>query len=168
MATLTTESTIYVIYIATTLEKCWEAVTSSAFTKLYFFGRTVESDWKVGSEVIYRKPDGGVDVQGKILECDPPHFVRFTWRVDWIPELRHLPDSIVSYRNEWAGEGVVRFTMTEEHREPIDARLLEGGRSGWPLILSGLKSVLETGKMFKADPAGPPPAMLDYIKEMKK
>jgi uncharacterized protein YndB with AHSA1/START domain len=168
MATLTTESTIYVTYIATTPEKCWEAITTSAFTKLYFFGRSVESGWKVGSEVIYRKPDGGMDVQGKILECDPPYFVRFTWRVDWIPELRHLPDSIVSYKIEKAGEGVVRFTMIEEHPEPIDARLLEGGRSGWPLILSGLKSVLETGKMFKANPAGPPPAMLEYIKELKK
>lgn len=165
---LTTESTVYVIYIATTPEKCWEAITTSAFTQLYFFGRSVESDWKVGAKVIYRKPDGSIDVQGRIFECDPPHFVRFTWRVDWIPELRHLPDSIVSYRIENAGKGVVRFTMTEEHPEPIDTRLLEGGRSGWPLILSGLKSVLETGRMLKANPASPPAAMLEYIKELKK
>lgn len=94
--------------------------------------------------------------------------MRFTWRVDWIEELRHLPDSIVSYKIEPAGEGVVRFMMVEEHPEPIDARLLEGGRSGWPLILSGLKSVLETGKMFKANPPQPPQAMLDYLQEMKK
>ncbi len=107
-------------------------------------------------------------MQGQILECDPPYFVRFTWRVDWIPELRHLPDSVVSYRIENAGEGVVRFTMIEEHPEPIDARLLEGGRSGWPLILSGLKSVLETGKMFKVDPPPPPQAMMNYLKELKK
>ena len=168
MARLTTESTIYITYIATTPEKCWEAITTAAFTKLYFFGRTVESDWKTGGDIIYRTLDGKVDVQGRILECDPPHFVRFTWRVDWIAELRHLPDSIVSYRIERAGDGVVRFTMTEEHPEPIDARLLEGGRSGWPLILSGLKSVLETGKMFKADPPSPPKAMQDYIRELQK
>lgn len=167
MPNLTTESTVYVTYIATTPEKCWEAITTSAFTKLYFFGRTIEADTKVGGNVIYRKPDGSVDVQGKVLECDPPHFLRFTWRVEWIEDMRNLPDSIVSYRIERAGEGVVRFTMTEEHPEPIDARLLEGGRSGWPLILSGLKSVLETGKMFQADPPTPPQAMLDYLAELK-
>lgn len=168
MARLTTESTVYVTYIATTPEKCWEAVTTSAFTKLYFFGRSIESDWRIGGDIVYRTPDGTVDVQGKILECDPPHYVRFTWHVEMIPELSHLPDSIVSYRIERAGENVVRFTMTEEHPAPLDERLLEGGRWGWPLILSGLKSVLETGKMFKADPPGPPPAMLEYFRELRK
>ena len=117
-------------------------MTSAEFTRQYFFGRSVQSEWKVGADIIFRMDDGRVDVQGKILQCDPPHFVRFTWRVDWIEELRHLPDSIVSYKIEPAGEGVVRFMMVEEHPEPIDARLLKGGRSGWPLILSGLKSVL--------------------------
>ncbi len=168
MAKLSTQSTIYVTYIATTPQKCWQAVTTAEFTRQYFFGRSVQSEWKVGADIIYRMDDGRVDVQGKILQCDPPHFVRFTWRVDWIEELRHLPDSIVSYKIEPAGEGVVRFMMVEEHPEPIDARLLEGGRSGWPLILSGLKSVLETGKMFKANPPQPPQAMLDYLQEMKK
>ena len=63
---------------------------------------------------------------------------------------------MVTYEIEAAGEGVVRLTMTEAHPTPIPAYLLEGGRRGWPMILSGLKSLLETGKPL-AIPVPQPP-----------
>jgi uncharacterized protein YndB with AHSA1/START domain len=143
---LTTESTVYVTYIASTPQKVWAALTASRFTKQFFFGRSVESDWKQGSPWLLRKPDGTSDVKGVVRECDPPHKLVVSWNVEGHPALQNLPESIVSYEIEPVGDKVVRLTMTEAHPTPIPAYLLEGGRRGWPMILSGLKSLLETGK----------------------
>jgi uncharacterized protein YndB with AHSA1/START domain len=152
---LTTESTVYVTYIAAPAERVWAALTSSEFTKQYFFGRSVESDWKQGSPWILRKPDGTSDVSGEVRESDPPHKLVVSWKVH-MEQFRDLPECIVSYEIEPAGENVVRLTMTEAHPTPIPAYLLEGGRRGWPMILSGLKSLLETGKPLALATPQPP------------
>ncbi|MBS0272853.1 MAG: SRPBCC family protein [Proteobacteria bacterium] len=162
---LTTESTIYIIYIATTPEKCWAALTGSEFSKQYFFGQLIEGGWRAGGRIRYRMPGGSEHIEGEILACEPPRLLRFTWRVVSMPAFRHLPDAIVSYRIEEGGEGVIRLTMLEEHPTPIDERLLTGGRSGWPAILSGLKSLLETGAAPRIAPPTPPQPMIDYMKE---
>jgi uncharacterized protein YndB with AHSA1/START domain len=154
--TLTTESTVYVTYIASTPERVWAALTSSEFTTQYFFGRNVESDWKRGSKWLLRKPDGQVDVEGEVRESDPPRKLVLSWNVVWIEELKNLPESIVTYDIEPLGDGVVRLTMTEAHPTPIPTYLLEGGRTGWPMILSGLKSLLETGKALAIPTPKPP------------
>src|SRR3954466_3726069 len=101
---LTTESTVYVIYIRSSPDKVWAALTSSEFTRQYFFGRSIESDWKVGSPWALRKPDGAIDVRGVVTESDPPRRLVVTWKVDGPPELRDLPECIVSYEIEGAGE----------------------------------------------------------------
>jgi uncharacterized protein YndB with AHSA1/START domain len=142
---LTTEPTVYVIYIASTPEQVWEALTSPGFSARYFFGRQVESDWAAGSEWRLRKDDGGAQVSGRVLESDPPRLLKLSWQVAWVDELHRLPESIVSYLVEPAGEAV-RLTLVEEHPHAIPAKLLEGGRQGWPMIISGLKTLLETGK----------------------
>lgn len=72
------------------------------------------------------------------------------------PDLKDLPECLVSYQIEQIGDGVVRLTMTEEHPTPIPAYLLEGGRKGWPMILSGLKSLLETGRQLPIPTPQPP------------
>src|SRR5882757_4823555 len=113
MTELTTESTMYVIYIAAAPDKVWAALTSSQFTTQYFFGRSVESDWKKGSPWILRMPDGRVDVKGEVRESDPPRKLVVSWTVDWHEDLRKLPESIVSYEIVPVGERVVRLTMSE-------------------------------------------------------
>jgi uncharacterized protein YndB with AHSA1/START domain len=153
MSELTSESTVYVIYIAATPAKVWAALTSSEFTTQYFFGRSVESDWKPGSPWILRKPDGGVDVRGVVRESDPPRRLVVSWNIDAAPA---LPECLVSYEIEPVGDSVVRLTMTEAHPTPIAAVLLEGGRKGWPMILSGLKSLLETGRALAIPGPAPP------------
>ena len=148
--------TVYVTYIVSTPEKVWTALTSGEFTKQYFFGRRVESDWKVGSKVTYTMEDGTVDIFGKIVRSDHPRLLSFTWNVQWrdehakgmgrpLEELRRLPETLVTFAIDKLGE-VVRLTMTESHQIELDEKLLEGGRRGWPIILSGLKSLLETGR----------------------
>ena len=154
MAERTTESTVYVIYLAAAAEKVWAALTSSEFTTQYFFGRSVESDWKQGSPWILRMPDGRVDVKGEVRESDPPRKLVVTWNVEWIEP--KLPECIVSYEIAPVGDNVVRMTMIEAHPTPISAYLLEGGRRGWPMILSGLKSLLETGRALHIPVPQPP------------
>jgi uncharacterized protein YndB with AHSA1/START domain len=154
MTELTTESTVYVTYIAASPEQVWAALTSSEFTTQYFFGRSVESDWKTGSPWILRMPDGRIDVRGEVRESDPPRKLVVSWIVDWSET--KLPESIVTYDLEQIGENLVRLTMTEAHPTPIPTYLLEGGRRGWPMILSGLKSLLETGKPLHIPVPQPP------------
>jgi len=137
--------TVYVIYIAAAPERVWAALTSPELTRQYFFGRRVESNWKVGSPVTYWMEDGRIDVRGKVLECDPPRRLSITWHVEWIEEFRRLPEVCVSFQIDPLGD-VVRLTMGEFHPKPLDEKYLEGGRRGWPVILSGLKSLLETGR----------------------
>jgi uncharacterized protein YndB with AHSA1/START domain len=153
---MTTESTVYVTYIASTDEKVWQALTASEFTRQYFFGRSVESDWQTGSPWNLRKPDGTVDVHGVVQNSERPHKLVITWKVAGVPDLKDLPECIVSYEIESLGDCVVRLTMTEAHPAPIPAYLLEGGRQGWPMILSGLKSLLETGRPLAIPTPQPP------------
>jgi uncharacterized protein YndB with AHSA1/START domain len=156
MSDLTSESTVYVIYIAAPAEKVWAALTDSAFTRQYFFGHTVDSDWHPGAAWALRKPDGSAGVRGVVRESDPPHRLVLTWNVD-MPGLA-LPECIVTYDIASAGDDLVRLTMTEAHPVPIPANLLEGGRQGWPMILSGLKTLLELGRPLRIPTPQPPKA----------
>ena len=154
MSELTTESTVYVIYIAASPESVWAALTSSEFTQKYFFGRSIESDWQKGSPWILGMPDGRVDIKGEVRESEAPRKLAVSWNVDW-SETKY-PESIVTYEIENAGDNLVRLTMTEAHPIPIPAYLLEGGRRGWPMIFSSLKSLLETGRPLNIALPQPP------------
>lgn len=138
-------SSVFVIYIATTSQNAWEALTNGDVTKQYFFGRRMESDWRGGSPWKLLMKDGRIDCQGKVLECDPPRRLAVTWHVEWMEKLRHLPEAVVTFEIDGFGD-VVRLTVSEFHPEGIDEKYVEGGRKGWPIILSGLKSLLETGR----------------------
>lgn len=138
-------SSVFVTYIVTTPENVWESLTNGEVTKQYFFGRRMESDWKVGSPWKLVMVDGRIDCQGKVLESDPPRRLAVTWHVEWMEEFRQLPEIIATFQIDPLGD-VVRLTISEFHPDGIDPKYLEGGRRGWPIILSGLKSLLETGR----------------------
>src|SRR3954468_1341245 len=116
----------YVIYIATAPEKLWTALTNGEFTRRYFFGRSVESSWKVGLPVKYWQPDGTLDVSGRVLVCDPLRFVSFTWHVEWIEEFRKLPEAVVAFRlDQIEGHEIVRLTFEEHHPAVADPKYVE-------------------------------------------
>jgi uncharacterized protein YndB with AHSA1/START domain len=71
--------TVYVIYIASTLEKVWQALTSAEFTRKYFWERSIELEPKLGGAFVLRLPDGRINVQGKVVEYDPPRRLSVTW-----------------------------------------------------------------------------------------
>jgi uncharacterized protein YndB with AHSA1/START domain len=156
--------TAYVIYIAATPEKVWQALTSSEFTRKYFWDRTVEVEPRRGGAFALRLPDGRVNVAGKVVDYDPPRRLSVTWHVEWPEDFRKLPECFVTYEIEPAGDAV-RLTMTESHSWDVPEVILSGGRSGWPAVLSGLKSLLETGKA-PAIAMAPPIAMIEAIRNL--
>jgi uncharacterized protein YndB with AHSA1/START domain len=158
--------TVYVTYIAATPQKIWDALTQSELTKQFFFGRSVEIEPQAGGSFILRMPDGRVDVRGQVVTWEPPHRLAVTWTVDWNEQMRELPECLVSYEIVQAGDAV-RLTMTEAHQWDVPEDLLAGGRMGWPVILSSLKSVLETGKPLSVK-MEPPKQMIAALERLKK
>jgi uncharacterized protein YndB with AHSA1/START domain len=157
-------SLVYTIYIASTSETVWEALTSAEFSRKYFFGNAVEVELKTGGAYVVRPPDGSVHISGEVIECDPPRKLTVTFNVNWPALIEKLGPTLVTYEIEPAGDAV-RLTLTESHDRPIDDDILSGGRQGWPAILSSLKSLLETGEalVIKMEP---PKRMLEALKKL--
>jgi len=155
---------VYSIYIASTPEQVWEALTSAEFSRKYFFGNSVEVDLRVGGAYVMRTPDGSLHINGEVIECDPPRKLTVTFNVNWPALIEKLGATLVTYEIEPAGDAV-RLTMTEAHDRPLSDDILSGGRQGWPAILSSLKSLLETGAPLVVKMA-PPQRMLEALKRM--
>lgn len=133
---------VYVTYIATTPEKLWSALTQGEITRQYWGGEQI-SDWKPGSNWEHRRnvPERKVAMVGTVIESDPPKRLVFSWAHPRDRE-RKEGHSRVTFDVERAGE-LVRLTVTHEQLEAEMARSVSGG---WPLVLSNLKSLLETGR----------------------
>ena len=158
-------ATIYTIYIASTPEPVWEALTSAEFSRKYFFGNAVEVDLRIGGAYVVRTPDGSLHISGEVIECDPPRKLTITFNVNWPALIEKLGPTLVTYEIEPAGD-VVKLTLIQSHDRPISDDILEGGRMGWPAILSSLKSLLETGKPIEISvKMGPPKEMLEAVKQ---
>jgi uncharacterized protein YndB with AHSA1/START domain len=155
---------VYTIYIASTPEKVWQALTSAEFSQRYFFGNSVEVDLRVGGAYIVRTPDGALHISGEVIECEPDRKLTVTFNVNWPALLEKLGPTLVTYEIEPAGDAV-RLTLTEAHDRPISDDILSGGRSGWPAILSSLKSLLETGAPLVIR-MEPPKQMLAALKKL--
>jgi uncharacterized protein YndB with AHSA1/START domain len=134
---------VYVTYIRTTPDKLWEALTKPEFNRQYWFGAHQETDWTVGSSWKLVFADGRVADAGEVLEINPPRRLVLKWRNEFRPELKADGYTRCTFEIEPEGE-VVKLTVTHEADHPH--KLLESVASGWPRVLSGLKSLLETGK----------------------
>jgi uncharacterized protein YndB with AHSA1/START domain len=156
--------TIYTIYIGSTREKVWQALTSAEFSRQYFANLSVDIEQKVGGAFFVRLPDGSVHISGEVVECDPPRRLAVTFNVNWPGLVEKLGMTLVSYDIQEAG-GAVRLTMTEWNDRPISDDIRSGGREGWPAILSNLKSVLETGAPLNIK-MEPPKRMLEALKKL--
>jgi uncharacterized protein YndB with AHSA1/START domain len=135
---------VYVTYIRTTPEELWQALTTTEFTKTYWLGAGLETDWKVGSSWRLVHPDGRVSDEGEIAEFDPPRRLALRWRNKWRPELAHEGEAFCEMEVEPV-EGAVKLTVTHSIA-CADSKLIEAVSGGWPRILSNLKSLMETGK----------------------
>jgi uncharacterized protein YndB with AHSA1/START domain len=134
---------VYVTYIETTQEKLWQALTEADFTERYWFGYRLQSDFTVGARATLGK-DGKVTDEGVVLECDPPRRLAYTWHAIFNDEMAKEKPSRVSFDLEKRG-AYVKLTVTHEDFAEA-SKVLPSISTGWPMVLSSLKSLLETGR----------------------
>jgi uncharacterized protein YndB with AHSA1/START domain len=134
---------VYEVYIAATPERVWAALTESEFTRRYYYGNTVESNWKPGSPMIYRNPDGTEAIQGEIVEADAPRRLVHTF---FFPGTDESP-SRCTWTIEPRGEATLLTLVHDEFDG--ETSTYKSVAHGWVPILSGLKTLLETGKALE-------------------
>ena len=140
---------VYVTYIRTTPEKLWSALTDAEFMKQYWLGHHCESKWTAGSPWRMVSGSGAVTDAGEIIESDPPKRLVIRWTHQQSPELKAEGESRCTM--ELAPNGAsVKLSITHTiEREP--SKLIAAVSGGWPMILSNLKSLLETGHIAMSE-----------------
>jgi uncharacterized protein YndB with AHSA1/START domain len=131
---------VYVVFIASTPESVWHALTTPEFTSQYWGGRRIESDWQQGSRVRQLGPGGRIESEGVVIEARPPHVLCYTFQMAHAGD----PPSRITFEIELVG-GMVRLRLTHSHEIP-NSVTQEATIHGWPAILCSLKSLIETGK----------------------
>ena len=136
---------VFEIYIRTTPERLWQALTDAETRSKYNFGVRVESDWTVGSPYTFAHSHApGLIAEGTNLEVDPPRKLVQSYTALWSDDAKKEGSSRVTYEIEPVGDSC-RLTVTHD-------RLREGASpelyGGWPMVLSGLKTWLESGELL--------------------
>jgi uncharacterized protein YndB with AHSA1/START domain len=137
---------VYAVFIKASPEQIWEAITKPEFTTKYFYGSSIESTWEPGAPYAGWAGDRSQQyVDGEVIEASPPHKLVTTWRALYDPDTAAEPYSRVTWEIEPAGEGVTKLTVVHDELEasPKTAANVAGG---WSYVLSGLKTLLETGE----------------------
>lgn len=142
---------VYVTYIHTTPERLWEALTNSEFTRRYWSGTSIRCDWGVGARLTLVSAEGDAQDTGEVLEYDPPRRLSYTWLVGFIEAMKAEGHSRVTFELEPV-PGAVKLTLTHD-RFPNASKVREAVSTGWPAILSSLKTLMETGSPL---PSGTP------------
>ena len=138
--------TVFEIYIKTTPERLWEAITDPEMRSKYSFGLRVRSDWTPGSRYEASHPRApGFLVEGENLEIDPPRRLVQSMTCLWSDEAKAEGTTRVTWEIEPVGNDSCRLLVTHDQlREGANPEIY----GGWPQILSGLKTWLETGEML--------------------
>jgi uncharacterized protein YndB with AHSA1/START domain len=148
MTTVTEINTtqIYQLFIKATPEEVWEGITDPDFTQKYFYGSRIKSSFEVGSPYVGWSGDESEQlVDGEVLESDPPNRLTTTWRALYDPETAAEPHSRVSWEIEPQEGGLTKLTVVHDQLEE-SLKTAESVTGGWSYVLSGLKTLLETGK----------------------
>ena len=147
-ATTTTEASaptrVFATYIRATRELIWRALTESDFTTRYWYGSSVHSDWQAGSRYEIRT-GGALAIEGEIIEAEPPRRLAMTFHDAWSNRVPGDQPARVTFEIDDAGPGVSKLTVIHEDVAGHDSRIAEVS-DGWPFILAGLKTLLETGQ----------------------
>jgi uncharacterized protein YndB with AHSA1/START domain/DNA-binding transcriptional ArsR family regulator len=150
----TTETTtrpafVHEVYIRTSAERLWQALTDPSMTERYYYGGRVRcDDWRAGERYAYLGPGDVELITGEIVEADPPHRLVMSFSARWMPELADDRPSRLTFEITPIGE-TCKLTVMHDGFDAETATLREV-RGGWPWIVSGLKSLLETGEALPA------------------
>jgi uncharacterized protein YndB with AHSA1/START domain len=134
---------VFEIYIKTTPERLWEAITDPALRSQYSFGVSVNSDWTKGSRYEATHAGAGVAIaEGEIVEVDPPRRLVQSFNALWSDDVKAEGTSRVTWEIEPVGDSCRLVVTHDQLREGAHEEIY----GGWPQILSGLKTLLETGE----------------------
>jgi uncharacterized protein YndB with AHSA1/START domain/DNA-binding transcriptional ArsR family regulator len=148
---------IFEIYIKTTPERLWQAITDPEMRQKYNFGVVVKTDWKKGSK--YQGFGGdALILEGENLEVDPPRRLVQSFRALWGEDVKSQGTSRVTWEIEPIADSCLLKVTHDQLREGANDQIF----GGWPMILSGLKTLLETGEMLTT------PGSLRYMPEKVK
>jgi uncharacterized protein YndB with AHSA1/START domain len=137
---------VFEIYIRTTPERIWQAITDPEIRAKYNFGAGITSDWKPGGHFEMGHPSAGFLLgEGTNLEVDPPRRLVQTMTALWGEDVRSEGETRITWEIEPIAADSCRLTVTHDQlREGANDQLY----GGWPMILSGLKTWLETGELL--------------------
>ena len=134
---------VFEIYIKTTPERLWHAITDTEMRRKYNFGAVVTSDWTQGSRFEGRG-NGNLIFEGENLEVDPPRRLVQNFRALWGEDVKSEGTSRVTWEIEPIGDSC-RLTVTHDQLRGGANNQLYGG---WPMVLSGIKTLLESGEIL--------------------
>ena len=134
---------IFEIYIKTTPERLWQAITDAEMRRKYSFGAIVASDWTPGSR--YRAVGRGATIfEGENMEVEPPRRLVQSFRALWGEDVKAEGTSRVTWEIEPVGDSCLLKVTHDQLPEGANNQLY----GGWPMILSGIKTLLETGELL--------------------
>ena len=133
---------VYVTYIRTMPAKLWEALTTPEFNRRFWLGAHQESGWQKGDSWTLRYDDGPITDTGEIVEAQPGKRLVLRWRNEFMPDLKAEGFSRCTFDISENGNDVTELRVTHE---TDGANFLKAVSGGWPMVLSGLKTLLETG-----------------------
>lgn len=136
---------VYTVYISASPERIWRAITDGVETERYYYGTRVGSDWSKGSRIVYEYPDGRLAADGEVIEIDPPRRLEMTFHARWDPEIEAEGPVRHVWEIEPQDDGASKLTVTTIGL-PAGSRMAEEFGGGMILIVSGLKTWLETGR----------------------
>lgn len=140
------------IAIKSSPEQVWQALTDPDKTSKFWFNCAIRSDWQIGSPFELWGADGKKHAEGVILACEPPRKLAMSWRFLVMPGAEGDAPSRITWEIEPHGglPGVTFVTAVHEEIEQaaFTARILE---NGLPIVLSGMKTLLETGHALASD-----------------
>ena len=142
---------VYQVFIKATPEQIWDAITKPEFTTRYFYGSELESSFERGAPYKQWAPEREkLWVEGEILESDPPRRLAHTWRSLFDEDSAGEEPSRVTWEIDPQDGGVTKLTVVHDQLEaaPKTAASVAGG---WSYVLSGLKTLLETGKPLSSE-----------------
>jgi len=135
----------YDIYIGAPMDKVWKGIIDGEMTRHYVYGTRLETELKKGATYAYVGDGGFRVVDGEILEIEPEKRLVMSWKAHWDDAVAKDRPSRVSYELSSAGPSTSRLHFVHDSFDGETATYA-GSVDGWPLMLSSLKSLLETGK----------------------
>lgn len=149
MNTTTPEPTtaqVYQIFIKATPDAIWDSIIKPEFSERYFYGSRVETTGEIGTPFRYHSPDGSsLWADEEVLESDRPRRLVVGWRSLYDPSLTDEPSSRVTWEIEPQAGGFSLLTVTHDQLDDAPGTAANVAGTGWMMVLSGMKTVLETG-----------------------